>query len=162
VHIYANRCFTISYPAVAPSLVGDMGVYGGSHSDENDDAAHYSHMSANSDLPEHLPEGQEYTPGFFFILQLGVFIVLDRHTSINFSGRRRHGGAPPLCSANHIDGKPAKLYQFAYRFVLIFYPPTRMMDGTARWTLGALPNNEAFIFPPEMLHAGFVDFIHSI
>ncbi|KAJ7939654.1 hypothetical protein B0H13DRAFT_1850423 [Mycena leptocephala] len=30
----------------------------------------------------------------------------------------------------------------------------RMMNGTARWTLGAFPNNEAFIFPPEILHAG--------
>jgi hypothetical protein len=46
-------------------------------------------MSANSDLPEEedLPEGEAYTPGFFFILQLGIFIVLDRHTSINFSGQ---------------------------------------------------------------------------
>jgi hypothetical protein len=109
-------------------------------------------MSANSDLPEEedLPEGEAYTPGFFFILQLGIFIVLDRYTSINFSGQRRHGGTPPLCGT----GPNATLYRFAYRFVLIFYPPARMMNGTARYTLGAMPNNDAFIFPPEMLHAG--------
>lgn len=139
-----------------PTLATDMGFFGGGHIDGGDDPGHYSHMSANSDLPEDLPEGQEYTPGFFFILELGVFILLDRHTSINFSGLRRHGGTPPLCSAGKFQGKRAKLYAFAYRFVLIFYPPTRMMNGTARWTLGAMPNNEAFIFPPEMLHAGCV------
>jgi hypothetical protein len=144
----------ISQHIVGPSLAADMGFFGGAHTDDHDEVAHYSHMSANSDLPEDLPEEEEYTPGFFFILELGVFILLDRHTSINFSGLRRHGGTPPLCSPNPVNGKPAKLYKFAYRFVLIFYPPTRMLNGTARWTLGALPNNEAFIFPPEMLHAG--------
>ncbi|KAJ7237551.1 hypothetical protein B0H12DRAFT_958244, partial [Mycena haematopus] len=110
-----------------------MGFYGGAHTDRKDSAGHYSHMSANSDLPE------GYTPGFFFILELGVFIQLDSHASINFSGLRRHGGTPPLCSS----APGAKLYKFAYRFVLIFYPPTRMVNGTARWTLGAMPNNEA-------------------
>ncbi|KAJ7226513.1 hypothetical protein B0H12DRAFT_1328701 [Mycena haematopus] len=126
------------------SLATDMGFYGGAHTDRKDSAGHYSHMSVNSDLPE------GYTPGFFFILELGVFIQLDSHASINFSGLRRHGGTPPLCSS----APGAKLYKFAYRFVLIFYPPTRMVNGTARWTLGAMPNNEVFIFPPEMLHAG--------
>ncbi|KAJ7681807.1 hypothetical protein B0H14DRAFT_3535517 [Mycena olivaceomarginata] len=130
----------------APSLALDMGFFGAAHVDRKDGHGHFSHMSANSDLPE----GSDYTPGFFFILQLGVFILLDRHTSINFSGLRRHGGTPPLCGT----GRHAKLHKFAYRFVIIFYPPSRMMDGTARYTLGAMPNNEAFIFPPEMLHAG--------
>ncbi|KAJ7470041.1 hypothetical protein B0H11DRAFT_2237846 [Mycena galericulata] len=149
--------------AKEPSLAGDMGFYGGAHTDGKDGVGHFSHMSANSDLPDddEVPEGQEYTPGFFFILELGVFIVLDRHASINFSGLRRHGGTPPLCSPNLFRGKPAKLYKFAYRFVVIFYPPTRMMDGTARLTLGAMPHNEAFILPPEMLHAGVTDRIEK-
>ncbi|KAJ7182537.1 hypothetical protein C8R43DRAFT_1116175 [Mycena crocata] len=157
---YTNHCIAIDpgnmNAYLGPSLSGNMGFFGGAHFDMKDHPGHFSHMSANSDLPadDEVPEGQEYTPGFFFIPELGVFIVLDRHTSINFSGLRRHGGTPPLCSPNTFNGKPAKLYKFAYRFVLIFYPPTRMMDGTARLTLGALPHNEAFILPPEMLHAG--------
>ncbi|KAJ7219899.1 hypothetical protein B0H12DRAFT_1078499 [Mycena haematopus] len=89
--------------ATRPSLATDMGFYGGAHTDRKDSAGHYSHMSANSDLPE------GYTPGFFFILELGVFIQLDSHASINFSGLRRHGGTPPLCSS----APGAKLYKFA-------------------------------------------------
>ncbi|KAK7027642.1 hypothetical protein R3P38DRAFT_2939430 [Favolaschia claudopus] len=123
--------------AKGPTLAADMGFFGDAHEDRKDELAHYSHMSANSDLPD----DDNYTPGFFFILQLGVFILLDRHTSINFSGLRRHGGTPPLC--------------------VIFYPPSRMMDGTARWTLGAMPNNTSFIFPPEMLHAGVTNRIQA-
>jgi hypothetical protein len=83
------------------------------------------------------PEEEEYTPGFFFILELGVFILLDRHTSINFSGLRRHGGTPPLCSPNPVNGKPAKLYKFAYRFVLIFYVE---QDGIKGNTCSTFPS----------------------
>jgi hypothetical protein len=90
---------------VGPSLAANIGFFGGAHADMHNDVGHYSHMGANSDLPENLPPDQEYTPGFFFILELGVFILLDRHTSINFSGLRRHG-TPPLCSPNLVNGQP--------------------------------------------------------
>ncbi|KAJ7198330.1 hypothetical protein GGX14DRAFT_666597, partial [Mycena pura] len=134
-----------------------MGFFGRAHTDDNDDPAHFSHMSANSDLPE----GAGYTPGYFFILQLGVFIVLDRHTSINFSGLRRHGGTPPLCPPTADGSERPPLYKFAVRFVIIHYPPRRMMNGTARWSLAAMPNNRAFIFPPEVLHAGVTNRIEK-
>ncbi|KAJ6452986.1 hypothetical protein C8R45DRAFT_1112769 [Mycena sanguinolenta] len=42
----------------------------------------------------------------------------------------------------------------AYRWVVISYPPRRTVNGTARVTLAALPNNEALIIPPEVLHTG--------
>ncbi|KAJ6576001.1 hypothetical protein DFH09DRAFT_1078357 [Mycena vulgaris] len=123
-------------------LSKDLDFFGGAHIDRKDAPALYSNMTCNHDIPD------DYEPGMFFILQLGVFIELKQYSSINFFGQRRHGGTPPLSPL----GTP--LYKFAYRFVVIYYPPNRMVNGTARVTLAALPNNEALIIPPEILHTG--------
>jgi hypothetical protein len=78
----------------------------------------------------------------------GGWVRTAPHTSCTTTGGARILWPPPVSEKMVVvtghEGPP----------VLIFYPPTRMLNGTARWTLGALPNNEAFIFPPEMLHAG--------
>ncbi|KAJ7842991.1 hypothetical protein B0H14DRAFT_2586035 [Mycena olivaceomarginata] len=120
-------------------LTNDLGYFGGAHADKKDAKAWYSNMTCNHDIPE------DYDPGMFFILQLGVFIRLKCYSSMNFFGHRQHGGTPPLSP----NGAPAK---WAYRWVVIMYPPQRMVNGTARVTLAALPNNEALIMPPEVLH----------
>lgn len=119
-----------------------MGFFGGAQVDEDDDPGAYSHMIAHSDLPE------GYEPGFFFILELGVFLVLDNYISINFNGRRKHGGTAPLGPAGQ------RLIKWAYRFVVIAYPPRRIVNGTGRLSLGALPNNDAFLLPPEAINSG--------
>ncbi|KAJ6542394.1 hypothetical protein B0H10DRAFT_1948013 [Mycena sp. CBHHK59/15] len=126
------------------SLGKDLGFFGGTHIDRHDAAGYYSNMTCNHDIPD------DYEPGMFFILQLGVFVVLNQYCSINFFGQRQHGGTPPLCPL----GRP--LYKYAYRFVVISYPPRRQVNGTARVILAALPNNEALILPPEILHTWWV------
>ncbi|KAJ7133867.1 hypothetical protein C8R43DRAFT_852521, partial [Mycena crocata] len=100
-----------------------LGFFGGAHEDRKDAQGWYSNMTCNHDVPE------SYEEGMFFILQLGVFIVLKKYSSINFFGHRRHGGTPPLSP----EGVP--LYKWAIRFVVISYPPRRMVSGTARVTL---------------------------
>ncbi|KAJ7444114.1 hypothetical protein B0H11DRAFT_1747702 [Mycena galericulata] len=176
------RCYTLGLSVEAPTLIvapvasakleGDemdahivsrqrllkvyMGFFGGAHTDDNDSPGAYSHMTCNSDLPD------GYDPGFFFILQLGVFVVLKKYQSVNFNGRRRHGGTPPI----GIFGE--KLSAWAYRFVIIAYPPQRIVSGTGRLSLAALPNNEAAVtsratFVREgvimMLHMSLVTFL---
>ncbi|KAJ7482747.1 hypothetical protein FB451DRAFT_1129741 [Mycena latifolia] len=131
-----------SNPEDSGELSKDLGFFGGAHIDKGDQAAWYSNMTSNHDIPD------DYEDGMFFILQLGVFIVLKKYSSINFFGQRRHGGTPPLSPVGTV------LYKFAYRFVVISYPPRRMVNGTARVTLAALPNREALIIPPEILHTG--------
>ncbi|KAJ7670547.1 hypothetical protein B0H17DRAFT_1141775 [Mycena rosella] len=53
--------------AKGPDLTDNMGFFSGTHFDLKDDVGHFSHMSANSNLPG----GEEYTPGFF-ILELAI------------------------------------------------------------------------------------------
>ncbi|KAJ7636688.1 hypothetical protein FB45DRAFT_864696 [Roridomyces roridus] len=139
------------------ALAKALGFFGGAHCDFYDQPGFFSHMSASSDLPDYDDEAP-YEPGFFFIMQLGVFITLDKHTSINFSGLRRHGGTPPLCphTGENLTNTVQHTKLNARRFVIIFYPPTRMIDGTARWSLAAMPNGEPFLFPPEAIHIGQV------
>lgn len=130
----------------AEATMESMGFYGGEHTDSHDAVGYFSNMTTNSDVPE------DYDPGCFFILELGVFIGLTRYASINFSGLRRHGGSPPTAPR----GKKVLLY--CYRVVFISYPPNNMTNGNARYSLGAVPNGkegtETFIFSPEMTKVG--------
>ncbi|KAF8160474.1 hypothetical protein K438DRAFT_1619251 [Mycena galopus ATCC 62051] len=115
-----------------------MGFFGGAHTDDADNCGSYSNMTCNSDIPK------GYEPGFFFLFQLGVFVVLDKHLSVNFNGRRRHGGTPPIAPNG------VRLCAWAYRFVVIAYPPRKIMNGSGRLSFAALPNQQAFLLPPEM------------
>ncbi|KAJ7159915.1 hypothetical protein C8R43DRAFT_947994 [Mycena crocata] len=111
------------------------------HIDNKDDCGYTTHMGFCHDIPRY------YKPGMFFILQLGVFVLLEQYTGINFYGLWKHGGTPPLCPIGR------ELHRWAYRFVMISYPPKHMVNGTARFSLGALPNNELLLIAPEMVNA---------
>ncbi|KAF7321480.1 hypothetical protein MKEN_00668800 [Mycena kentingensis (nom. inval.)] len=119
------------------TLVKDLGDFGQGHYDRKDNVACFSHMSATSDAPN-------CTPGLFHLLEFGLFMVLNDNHSINFCGRRRHGGTPPVSSS-----QPER---WEYRFVVISYPPHRMLDGSGRFSLAALPNNGTLFLTPEMIN----------
>ncbi|RDB29331.1 hypothetical protein Hypma_015020 [Hypsizygus marmoreus] len=110
----------------------DLGFYGKIHRDKLDHCAYFTHMVVHSDLP------QDYDPGRFFIYGLGLYVVLENYTCINFSGLRKHGGQAPTAPRNEAP-KP-----WAYRFVVISYPPEMMMNGQAHSVLAALPNKKVF------------------
>lgn len=97
-------------------------------------------MTVNSDLPE------DYDPGNFYLLYLGVFVVLDPLISVNFCGVRYHGGSPPTAP----EGQTVK--PWAYRFVTVSYPPNKMTNGDARYTYGANTDNTPYMVPPEVLN----------
>jgi hypothetical protein len=71
-----------------------LGFFGGAHTDDGDSVGGTTSMTAHSDLPS------DYHPGRFFLLELGIFVVLDNYTCINFLGLRYYGGTPPHLSWN--------------------------------------------------------------
>nr|GAT55917.1 predicted protein [Mycena chlorophos] len=124
------------------SLSGDLGPFGDGHYDGKDLGPAMSNMAIGLDV-----DLSDCDPGLFFILDLFVFIEMDNDTSINFSGRRRHGGTPAVCRST---GKPVE----GYRIVVISYPPQRMLNGTARLNLCPLGKGGVLCITPEMLHVG--------
>ncbi|KAJ7776599.1 hypothetical protein DFH07DRAFT_766793 [Mycena maculata] len=124
------------------SLSSDLGEFGEGHIDSHDHPVYDTHMASCHDVPSY------YEPGLFFILQLGVFIRVTQYSGLSFTGLRKHGGTPPKCPI----GK--ELRSWAYRFVMIHYPAKRMLNGTTRYSLGALPKKEPLIVAPEWMHAG--------
>lgn len=101
--------------------IREAGVFGGPHFDDGDSACSLSTMVPCSDLPA------GYDPGRFHLLPLGVFFVLSGIHPIVFSGRIYHGGTAPLAPANVTKVEP-----WAYRFVMIFYPASRIITGTTQ------------------------------
>ncbi|KAJ3553559.1 hypothetical protein NM688_g3547 [Phlebia brevispora] len=107
------------------SLVGQMHIFGDSHTDKHDAVTGLSSMTVLSDLPD-LP-GQE----------LGCFHFL--------AGRLPHRGTAPLAAPG------SEAAPWAYRCVLIGYPPRTIMEGNIRHTLAALPHRaEPLYISPEM------------
>nr|GAT44271.1 predicted protein [Mycena chlorophos] len=124
-------------------LKEDLGFFGGAHVDGKNSNGHLTHMMLHS----HLPKG--YTPGFFFILGLGVFVVTDAQVSVIFSGLRRHGGTPPLSPEDVAD-----VENWAVRVASITYPPGALMNGMGRLRIGVWPNGEPLYLPPEVIYSG--------
>lgn len=108
-------------------LESQLGDFGSEHFDRNDSPDHFTTMFSNPDVPV------TYSPGAFHILQLGVFVTLNKYVGVTFSGRRKHVGTaptPPL-------GAPPAPY--AYRKNTVWYPKQATVDGKSRFTLASLP-----------------------
>ncbi|KAH9914548.1 uncharacterized protein B0H18DRAFT_1144304 [Fomitopsis serialis] len=119
----------------------EMGFFGGDHTDDMDLAAGLSAMVVGSHLPEN------YEAGRFHLLSLGVYVDLANIHVVFFSGRLRHSGTPPLAPSGVED-----IETWAYRFVLILYPASRIMLGTNKTVLAASSTKEPVTVPPEMFH----------
>ena len=118
-----------------------MGLFGGPHYDKHDGSHSLSCMVTASNLPDE--PGWDY--GRFHLLGIGVYVVLEPFTAIYFSGRLYHGGTAPL-SPEGVDPPP-----WAYRMVIIGYPPRQIILGKARHAFAALPfSNQTLYISPEM------------
>ncbi|EPS96132.1 hypothetical protein FOMPIDRAFT_1053588 [Fomitopsis schrenkii] len=108
-------------------LVG-MGHFGGAHTDEMDLAA-----------------------GRFHLLSLGVYVDLANIHVVFFSGRLRHSGTPPLAPPG-----VEEIAHWAYLFVLILYPASKLLLGTSKIALSATTSgnksNDPHTVPPEVFH----------
>ncbi|KAJ3512625.1 hypothetical protein NMY22_g15276 [Coprinellus aureogranulatus] len=133
---YATNSIQVNISAAGLSaldtrLVNQLGDFGSEHYDGRDSPDHFTTMFSNPDIPAY------YKPGAFHILQLGVFVVLDKYVGVTFSGQRRHVGTaptPPL-------GAPSE--ESAYRFNVVCYPKDGAVDGLSRFTLASLPGKKA-------------------
>ena len=124
------------------SLAAQMGHFGGPHSDIRDSVVSLSCCLVLSDLPP----GME--PGRLHMVGAGVFVQLKLYSQFFFSGLIRHGGTSPLSA----DDQP--IPDWAYRLVVIAYPPTSFVFGNVRHALSALPySNEPFYLSQEMTGA---------
>ncbi|EPT00498.1 hypothetical protein FOMPIDRAFT_1049542 [Fomitopsis schrenkii] len=108
-------------------LVG-MGHFGGAHTDEMDLAA-----------------------GRFHLLSLGVYVDLANIHVVFFSGRLHHSGTPPLAPQG-----VEEIAHWAYHFVLILYPASKLLLGTSKIALSATTSgnksNDPHTVPPEVFH----------
>ena len=77
-------------------LTTSLGSVGEAHWDMHDDPLGMTGMTCVSSLPS------GYHPGFFFLLEFGLFIKCDKYTTLVFSGLHRHGGTPPRAPPNVI------------------------------------------------------------
>ena len=99
----------------------DQASFGGIHTDDGDLPFLLSCMVISSDLPD------DYDPGRFHLVSLGVYVSLGKQGSVYFTGRLRHGGTPPLAPKG-----ATKVADWAYRCVTIFYPASRIITGGAQ------------------------------
>lgn len=133
----------------------EMGYFGGDHTDDMDLAAGLSAMVIGSDLPE------TYEAGRFHLLSLGVYVDLGSIHVVYFSGRLRHSGTPPLAPPG-----TEEIAHWAYRFVLILYPASRLMLGTTKTVLAAQTSGDKtdkpLTVPPELFHPKWVLLFNSI
>lgn len=113
-----------------------MEFLGGYHLDTNDGEGGMTFMVPLSDLPE----DAGWEPGWFHLLALGVFIVLDPLTLIYFTGRQMHEGTAPLAPSNTIPQK------WACRLVVVAYPSGRIQRGNVKhaWAASHFP---IFLYP---------------
>ncbi|KAF6764197.1 hypothetical protein DFP72DRAFT_799814 [Ephemerocybe angulata] len=124
-------------------LVHQLGTVGGAHFDNHDSPGHYSNMVTHCDLPH------GWNPGYFHLLALGVFVILENGLGFNFQGNRKHGGSGPFAPDDAAEDVP-----WAYRFAGICYPPAEMVGQECRYRLAALGGggHEGLHLTPEMMN----------
>ena len=122
-----------------------MGFFDGNHTDEMDLAAGLSAMIIGSNLPE------TYEAGRFHLLSLGLYVDLGNIHVVFCSGRLCHSGTPPLAPPGIEE-----VAHWAYHFVLILYPASRLMLGTSKTVLAAKTSGDKtdkpLTVPPEVFH----------
>ncbi|KAJ2916174.1 hypothetical protein MD484_g4253, partial [Candolleomyces efflorescens] len=108
-------------------LQDDLGQFGEAHFDPNDHPAYLTVVLSASTLPD------TTDPGYFHILQLGVFTKLDKHRGVVFSGRRKHGATKPQWTQDTVAIRPS-----AFRINVVFYPTNTCVNGQGRYPLAAV------------------------
>lgn len=121
-----------------------MGFFGGAHIDTIDSPAHFTQMVVGSDLPD------DYHPGRFHILGLGLYVTTWNHVSLSFSGLRRHGASGPRAPPGQ------RVRPDAIRMSVIHYVAKTMLSGTARMSICALPRGRMLKCSPEMVNIRLV------
>ncbi|KIY48994.1 hypothetical protein FISHEDRAFT_58575 [Fistulina hepatica ATCC 64428] len=93
-----------------------------------------------------LPKG--YDGGRFHLVELGVYVDLNKPVAIYFQGLRYHGGTPVRAPPGVTEIDPAAL-----RLVMIFYPQAAVLSGEVIHAVGAQPSGRPA--EPPMGNAAF-------
>lgn len=125
----------------------DLGAAGGSHTDGHDDPQSYTCMFAWGNLEEY-----DIDPGYFFFLELGIFIGMDNYNAVCFSGLHFHCGSAPRCKPG-VTTVPKQ----ATRMVCVCYPNKGIMSGKGTPMVAGLVGDRSrvefvprFRFDPEL------------
>ncbi|HEV7738563.1 MAG TPA: hypothetical protein VGO47_14480 [Chlamydiales bacterium] len=126
------------------SLWSDQGAYGVQHCDKGDDCQGLSHCLVGSDLPDN------YVPGRFFLLSVGLYFNLLPGLGAQFSGLWYHGGTAPLSDSEEV-------IPWATRLLAIAYTPFHMVCGESSYALASQAamarRTDIFCLAPEMMKA---------
>src|ERR1700720_3883463 len=96
-----------------------MGIFGGSHFDEEDAIGYLTLFCCLSSAPKY------YEGGRLHILEFQGYIPLDQPVIAYFPGLIQHGGTP-LMAPHGVPVDPR-----ATRNAVVLYPPSRIMEGRA-------------------------------
>lgn len=103
----------------------NLGKAGCPHYDAHDCPQGYTCMFACSNFDKY-----NVHPGFFFFLEMGLFVKMVNFTLVFFSGLHFHGGSPPRAAPG--ENVPAD----ASRVVVVHYPNDPLLNGTVPTVLG--------------------------
>lgn len=115
-----------THPFTEEGLI-EMKTFGATHTDKKDAVIGLTGMLVVSDLPDDHEPGRLHLPG------LGIYVELNLHRIVFFSGRRVHGGTPPLAPRGQDPPK------WAARCMVVCYPSGAYVNGVVRQCMAAVP-----------------------
>ncbi|TFK53375.1 hypothetical protein OE88DRAFT_1643140 [Heliocybe sulcata] len=99
-------------------LKDDLGRAGDAHPDSHDQIGSFSALIVANNTPP------GYTHAHFHLIELGLFIVMERETAIMFSGLRLHTRAPSMAPPSVVEIPPD-----VYSLVFVLYLSTELTDA---------------------------------
>lgn len=144
----ASRLLLLHIDGYEVSSITDLARFGADHIDKRDNPAELTHLLQDWNVPS--DELDNYIPGLFFLLELGLFTTLRGLSGVSFSGLRTHQSTPPRCLTEQPD-------RSLVRIAVVGYP-----NDSMAWAKGVRPivplmkaPIDAFIgLGPEMTYLG--------
>jgi len=118
-----------------------LGSFGGTHIDAKDSAGGVTAMTNLSKLPTFMHGG------FFYLLEIGVYWVLEEFMTVLFCGLRFHCGSEPTYPDHSADLVP----HWATRLTLVCYASSSILDGGSIMSFAAHPKHRVLTIGPEMM-----------
>jgi hypothetical protein len=128
VFFYPKRCAV----TLIDADVGNdhLGLFGKPHVDTEDSPGSLTCMISCCNLPE------DYEPGRFHLLHLGIFFVLRSVIAVGFSGLHRHVGTPPIASTPEVAPHATRTMFVLYPTQAGFPEKTSVVTPFASWPGG--------------------------
>ncbi|KZT23617.1 hypothetical protein NEOLEDRAFT_1149143 [Neolentinus lepideus HHB14362 ss-1] len=120
-------------------LKQDLGRAGDAHPDNHDQIGSFTQILVLSKTPA------EYTPAYFFLIEFGLFTVMEYGTTIAFSGLRLHSRIPSIAPSS-VQQIPSDIYSI----VAVLYQTSMLANiQDCRVPLCTHPTAGTLTLPPE-------------